>query len=95
LESDQRQRQLNIPLNYFDAEMELHEHHCLGDEIPTLPSVTPDSIGDDPLNAWIPRGATLNQRNVSVLCSLLRISFCLQTASPLSREKWRDGSLSG
>jgi len=64
-------------MNYFDAEMELHEHHCLGNESSLMPGLSPDSIGDDPLNAWIPQGATFNPHNVSVLCSLFRISFCL------------------
>lgn len=74
-------------MDYFDTEMELREHHCLGKKMPLMAALSLDKIADDPLNAWIPQGTIFNESNVSLLCSLLRISFCLQTASPLlSRE---------
>ena len=93
LRSNQSQNPHNIPMSYFDAEMELHEHHCLGDEVYLMAGLGPDSIGDDPLHAWFPHGTEFDERNVSLLCSLLNISFCLQPSSPLAREKWRDGAL--
>ena len=78
LHSRQRQDLLKVSLNYFEAEMELREHHCLGEEIPLMVGLGPDGVGDDPLNAWIPRGTTFDERNVSLLCSLHHIYFCLQ-----------------
>lgn len=80
-------------MSYFDAEMELREHHCLVDQLPLMSGPDPDQIGDDPLNAWIPRGTTHEERDVSLLCSLLHIPFCPHTISPLFREGWRDGAL--
>jgi hypothetical protein len=65
----QNQNPLNITMNYFESEMELHEHHCLGDEIPIMPGQTSDGIGDNPVNAWIPLGTTFEERNVSVFVS--------------------------
>lgn len=78
-------------MNFMEAEMELREHHCLGDEIDLGPGSGEDEISDDPLNAWIPRGTTFHENNVSLLCSL-NISFCLQATTRLAREKWRDGA---
>ena len=84
---------LTIPMTFFDGEMELREHHCLGDDAPLMPGEGSDGVCDDPLRAWIPQGTTFDERNVSLLCSFLHIPFCLQTTSPLSRKKWRDGAL--
>jgi len=75
-----------------EAEMELREHHCLGDQTALLAGTDEDGVGEDPLNAWFPRGSIFEESNVSLLCSLLRISFCLRTISPLPCEKWRDGA---
>jgi hypothetical protein len=91
--SNQRENPLNIAMGYLDAEMELHEHHCLGDEIALMAGMGEDEIDDDPLNAWIPQGTTFDEDNVSLLCSLLNISFCLRTATRLAREKWRNSAL--
>lgn len=78
---------------FFDGEMELREHHCWGDETGLTAGPGLDKISDDPLNAWIPQGTTFEEDNVSLLFSLLNISFCLQTAARLVREEWRDGAL--
>lgn len=66
--------------------MELREHHCLGDEIDLLPDFGPDGVADDPLNAWIPRDATFEERNVSVLCSLLNSPLSVKLFHSFSRE---------
>ena len=92
MRSNQRENPLSIPISYFDAEMELREHHCLGDEMDLMSGLGEDGVGDNPLNAWIPQGTTFNECNVSLLCSL-NIYFCLQTTTRLAREKWRDGAL--
>ena len=72
-------------MNYFDAEMELREHHCLGDMVAPLGGEGVDVFSDDPLNAWVHRGTTFEERNVSVLCSLLRISFVYKPLPRFSR----------
>ena len=54
-------------MNYFESELEVREHHCLGDEIPIMSGQTPNGIGDNPANAWIPQGTAFTERNVSVL----------------------------
>ena len=93
LHSDQPQDPRKVPLNYLDAQMELHEYHYLGDGMPLTAGRRVGEVGDDPLSAWIPQGTKFVERHVSLLCSLLHISFCLRTASPLSRGRWRDGAL--
>lgn len=70
--------------------MELREHHCLGNEEYLMSGMGSDEFSGDPVNAWIPRGTTFNENNVSLLCTLLNVCFCLQTTSRLAREKWRD-----
>lgn len=74
-------------------ELNLREHHCLGDETPLMAGSGGDQFGADPLNAWIPRGTEFNENNVSLLCSFLNIPFCLRSTSRLGREEWRDGDL--
>lgn len=51
--------------------MELREHHCLGEEEYLPPAEGPAEFIDNPLNAWIPRDVTFEERDVSVLCSLI------------------------
>jgi len=75
-----------VPISYFEAEMELREHHYFGDEMYLMAGRRLGEVGDDPLSAWIPQGTRFEEHNVSLLCSLLHISFCLQAASRLSRE---------
>jgi len=75
----------SVPMHYFDAEMELREHHCFSDGMRLTAGGRLGEVGDDPLSAWIPQGTRFEEYNVSVLCSL-HISFCLQSASRLSRE---------
>lgn len=82
-----RQNPREVHFNYFESEMELHEHHCLDDGGGLTPGLGPDPIADDPLHAWIPEGTTFEEDNVSVSHSLLALSFCLRISSPLSRKK--------
>ncbi|KAF9648741.1 hypothetical protein BDM02DRAFT_3186850 [Thelephora ganbajun] len=63
LHSNQRRDPRTIHMNFFAAEMELREHHCLGDEIRLLPGLGPGGIGEDPLNAWFPQNTTFNEHN--------------------------------
>jgi len=86
LHSNQRENPLSISIGFFDAEMELREHHCWGDETGLTAGPGLDKISDDPLNAWIPQGTTFDEDNVSLLCSL-NISFCLQTTARLVRAR--------
>ena len=86
LHSNQRQDPHSVPIHYFDAEMELREHHCFGDEVHLTAGRRLGEVGDDPLSAWIPQGTRFEEHNVSLLCSLFHISFCLQTAVRLFRE---------
>jgi len=73
LNPDQRQDPREVPFNYFESELELHEHHCLDDGGVLTPGLGPDQIGDDPLHAWIPEGTTFEEDNVSVPCSLFTL----------------------
>lgn len=54
-------------MNFLVAEMQLREHHCLGNKVELMPAPGPDEIADDPLNAWIPRGTIFVEENVSVV----------------------------
>ena len=63
-------------MNFFEAEMDLREHHYFGDDIPLREGLDLLRIGDDPPNVWIPRGASRRETaNVSLLCSPLQIPF--------------------
>lgn len=86
LHSNQHQDPRAVPISYFEAEMELREHHYFGDGMHLSAGRRLGEVGDDPLSAWIPQGTRFEEYNVSLLCSLLRISFCLHAASRLSRE---------
>ena len=59
----------------FKVEMELHEHHCLGDQTHLVAGRSLDDVDDDPASAWIPRGTKFDERNVSLLCSLFTFLF--------------------
>jgi len=63
LRSNQPRDAFNTTLIFMRGEMELREHHSLGDEVDLMAGLGPDRVGDDPLNAWIPQGATFNEGN--------------------------------
>lgn len=73
LHSNQLPDPHNIPMNFFDAEMELREHHCLGGDIPLMAALGVDEVGDDPLHAWIPQGTTYEENNVSCCASFFTL----------------------
>lgn len=73
----QRRDPVDVPFKYFESRMELHEHHCLGEEMYIMPGLGPDRISDNPLNAWFPHNATFEENEVSVvsICELLHLFF--------------------
>lgn len=74
------------------TEMELREHHCLGDEVYILAGEGPDGIADDPLNAWIPRGTTFEEHNVSDCTSPQRL-FLFSGHFPDLPPEWNGSAL--
>lgn len=86
LRSNQPRDAIQTPMEFLPVEVELREHHCLGDKPTLMAGLSEDRIGDDPVNAWIPRGSTFIEQNVSVLCSLLN-SPASAKRFPASHEK--------
>ena len=81
--SNRNQHAVGTPMDFIEWKMELREHHCLSAQGFLQPAQGPDEHSDNPLEAWIPRDATFEEQNVSIIHSLLK-NFSL-----LPCEKWR------
>jgi len=57
----------SVPLIDMRVSFDLKEHHCFTNT-PLAPGVSTDGVGDDVLNAWIPRGVLIEQTEEA--CSL-------------------------
>ena len=92
LHSNQRQDPHSVQLRYFDAEMELREHHSFSDEMHLTAGRRLGEVGDDPLSAWIPQGTRFEEYNVSCCALFFTFPFvCNPLLGFLAR--WRDGAL--
>jgi hypothetical protein len=63
--ADPRVLPSSVPLHAQVLYCRFQEHHCLHPDDPLISGTDPSGLGDDFLNAWIPRGFTLRNLDVS------------------------------
>jgi len=64
--ADPRVLPSSVPLHAQVLYCRFQEHHCLHPDVPLVSGTDPSGLGDDVLNAWIPRGFTLQNLDEAI-----------------------------